>query len=194
MTDATIITNRPSSGRVPARAPTVIHAAAERLRCTLDAEPTGAGARAMAGVRAAREVYDSALNRAPDDSDAAIADALRRMVREALHVLGADALRELRAATLAGRQVRRLREMSCDAMQHGSLAPAIAADVIAAAGPAALVDALTVRAGIDVHWHDDVDELIRTQHCSRHNVFCCPDCPDEPDPPIAPVRRVSMNG
>jgi len=140
--------------------------------------------------RAVREVYDGALNRALDDSDAAIADALRRMVREALHILGADALRDLRAAILAGRGVRRLRDMSCDAMQRGALARAIAADVIAAAGRTALLDALTVRAGIAVHWHDNVDELIRSQRCCRHSVFCCPECPDDPDVPIAPVRRV----
>ena len=39
--------------------------------------------------------------------------------------------------------------------------------------------------------HRDPEEVIRAQHCSSHNVFCCPRCPDELTVPTAPIRRES---
>jgi hypothetical protein len=62
--------------------------------------------------------------------------------------------------------------------------------VIWLAGERALSRAMTVRAGYEFMWHQDPDEIIRTQRCSSHNVFCCLACPDEPTAPIAPIPAV----
>ena len=178
-------------------APAAIQAASERLRCALDeharAMPAGSMAdrtdRAMALWSATREVQQAALNAAADDSDGAICNARRRMVREALHVLGPDALRGLRIAVLdRGRWREWLHELSDDALERGELERAIAAEAIWLAGEGTLSRAMTVRAGCEFMWHQDPDEIIRTQRCSSHNVFCCPACPDEPTAPIAPIR------
>jgi hypothetical protein len=178
-------------------APTAIQAAGERLRSVFDEHArTGSApdpaARRMALLSAVRDVQGAARNAVEGDTKGGTCDARRRIVREALHVLGPDALRDLRVAVLDGGRWREwLHELSFEAMQDDELERAIAADAISSAGEKALSRAMTVRAGFRFMWHLDPDEIIRTQHCSSHNVFCCPQCPDEPTVPIAPIRGAS---
>ena len=182
------------------QAPAAIRAASERLRGVLHDQarstPPGLAAELTAQMTAlwsaACEVQDAALNAAPDDSDSAICNARRRIVREALHVLGPEALRDLRAAVLDGDRWREwLHELKYNAIQNDEIERAIAAQAIWLAGEQAISSAMTVRSGRGFMWHLDCDEIIRTQRCSSHNVFCCPACPDEPTVPIAPIRSTS---
>lgn len=192
ITQNTTITS-PSTPTVTMAA-TAIQAAGERLRTVLDEQvrtgsSPGPVARRMALLSAVRDVQNAARN-AEDETGDGICDARRRIVRDALHVLGSDALRDLRVAVLdGGRWLEWLHDLSFDAMQRDELERAIAADAISSAGEKALSRAMTVRAGVGFTWHLDPDEIIRTQHCCSHNVFCCPQCPDEPTVPIAPIRQ-----
>lgn len=151
--------------------------AAGRVR---DARDNGSTSLAVAHAVAVGDVRRAASDSARDDSDSATSDALRRLVRESLHVLGAEVLRDLRAAVLAGRCRRWLRELSHDARCAGELERAIAASAIASAGESVLYDAMAIRAGVAFTWQLDPDEIVRTQRCCAHNVFCCLACPDEP--------------
>ena len=131
-------------------------------------------AQAAAIVIAAREVHDTALATAVDDSESERDVALRRMILAALHMLGPEVLRDVCATVPSGHDVQRLLEIGCDAARTGDLARMIAALLIPMAG--ALSDAVardTCRIGV---WGRDPDELIASQRCAAHNVFCCPSC------------------
>jgi len=138
-----------------------------------------ATARAAAVVIAARVVHDAAVAAAADRSDEANHDAMRRMARGSLHVLGPDVLRGVLATSPSGQHVRYLNETASVALQAGSLERAIAAGVLPMAGailPRSITDT-TGRVGMR---HRDPEAVIRAQHCCIHDVFCCPRCPDEP--------------
>lgn len=170
-----------------------IEDAAVRLRDTLDTAAVGgrvsAGDRRLALAIAVEEVRRLALRTAVDDGDRAIGDALRRLVRGALHALGEDMLADLRTAALAGgRQRIVLRDMSREALRRGDLVTAIAADVMTAAGSRALYDAMVTSDGFGFVWHTDLQEIVRAQHCQTHDVFCCPACPDKPRVPMRHPR------
>jgi hypothetical protein len=198
MTDNTTMIKTETMSEVAAR--TTIDEAAQQLQRVLDeqthADPghgaMTADARRMALLTAVRHVED-AFDAPTDHSNGASYDARRRMVRESLHVLGADELRSVRRAVLSGHRCTWLQELSFNAMQRGELKRAIAAEALLSAGEKALSRAMVVRAGFGFMWHSDPDEIIRTQRCSSHNVFCCPACPDEPTAPIAPIR-VAVRG
>lgn len=200
MATNTTITTPGTPMSTPAVAATEIHAAAERMRRVLaEHVSTGsngsrrdAGARAMAHVTAVCEVRNAARRAALDSSDGAIADAMQRLVREALHILGPDALHDLIAAARADRDRTWLREIACEALHDGHLERAVAARAVASVGAKALHDALAIRAGDEPVWRLNSDEIIRTQYCVRHDVFCCLECPDEPTGPLAPIRRACV--
>lgn len=166
-----------------------IYAGSWRMR-----EAWQAAASNLAAVQAIAvgEVRRATLDEAPDDSDSAIAEALRRMVREALNVLDEEILHELRAAVLAGRERRWLRELSHDARCHHEFARAIAASVIVSAGESALYDAMAVRTGGAFTWQLAADDIIRAQRCARHDEFCCLSCPDDPTAPIPQIPPVAQ--
>lgn len=198
MTEDTTTIKSATMTEVAARTP--IDEAVQQLRRVLDEqthacpgrEPAAADARRMALLTAVRHVED-AFDSPTDHSNGASYDPRRRMVRESLHVLGANELRNLRRTVLSGHRRTWLHELSYNAMQRGELKRAIAAEALSSAGEKALSRAMVVRAGFGFMWHSDPDEIIRTQHCSSHNVFCCPACPDEPTAPIAPIR-VAVRG
>ena len=194
-----------------------MYAAAARLRAFLDAPPAAAGRSGVAfleiyagagRVRDARDagmsslaaviavavgdVRRAALHEASDDSDGVTNDVLRRMVREALNVLDEEAMPGLRAAALAGRWHRWLRELSHDAACDHEFARAIAANVIVSAGEPALYDAMAGRTGGAFTWQLAADDIIRAQHCARHNEYCCLSCPDDPAAPIPQIPQVTQ--
>ncbi len=135
-----------------------------------------ATARAAAVVMAAREVYDAAVA-AGCDGDRPTDEAIRRMVRVALHVLGPEVLRGVLATSPSGHHVRYLREISSEALAAGNLERVIAAFVIPMAG-VMMSDAVADETGRVGMCGRDPESVIRAQRCSGHDVFCCPACPD----------------
>jgi hypothetical protein len=166
-----------------------IYAGACRVRDAVDADTSS---QAAAIVVAVGEVRRATLHEASDDSDGVTNDALRRMVREALNVLDEEVLPGLRAAVLAARWRRWLRELHHDATCHDEIARAIAANVIVSAGEPALYDAMAVRTGGAFTWQLAADDIILAQRCARHNEYCCLSCPDDPAAPIPQIAQVEQ--
>lgn len=168
----------------PGTACLAIYAAAGRVRDARDAETSSL---AVAHAIAVGDVRRAVLDEMPDASDGAKAAALGRMVYEGLHVLDEEVLPGLRAAVLSERWRQWLHEFSDNACYQHELARAIAASVIESAGESALCHAMQVRAGDGFTWRLDGAEIIRTQRCRRHDEFCCLTCPQEPAASIAPI-------
>lgn len=162
-------------------------------RCSAARSRRSAGPFGILAQLHAAAVDEAALAIATDDMDSEIAEAeaARRMVYEALHVLNEDVVAGLRAAALAGRLRPWLHELSDEALRVREFAWAIAASLMATTDETALHEAMAIRGGTGFTWHSDPDEIVRTQTCSRHNAFCCLACPDEPDEPTAQVVPIT---